>query len=204
MRPRSYALALLACFIAVVALQHFRSAGDPQEGKVIQPLSKTQETTDQSDPGIPSSSSPVVTATKTGETPVEQPKPATSEAQNASWIQRTAARFAHTADPDPQLSRELEQVVQLASRYALETNRYELQSMKCRGNTCQMAIVDNKPNVDQPVASTIGRLLAEMEKGSARNPTTGETLQPTLQGFELYPANPVGALMLVSFDTGKR
>lgn len=67
-----------------------------------------------------------------GTVPNEVP-PAASEAWSPSTLE-----FVEQADPDPALSQELESVVQRTLDAKLDRSQYDVESVKCRGNSCQM------------------------------------------------------------------
>lgn len=128
-----------------------------------------------------------------GTAPNEVP-PAASEAWSPSTLE-----FVEQADPDPALSRELESVVQRIVDAKLDRSQYEVESVKCRGNSCQILSAARSSAGGPPWPAVLGPIMRQLSEAPARNPSTGADLRPALQMVRKSPGEP-GYVTMISFD----
>jgi hypothetical protein len=200
MTPRNFAMIAIGCIAAGALLLSYWPDDDHLQVVAISALQR-----------VPAADQPVLVppsappsdegAAKGSETPLEQSKPVQS---GGPIVRNEFAAFEAMEDRDSALSRELEAVVQLAGRYALNDMRGEVQAIKCRSSRCLLALVSNNVNDKRAHPSSVAPILAELEKTPPRNPSTGEVLFPNLQ-MVATPTDTQGPLLVeLSFNGKKR
>jgi hypothetical protein len=100
-----------------------------------------------------------------------------------------AKRFAARPDPDPLLSRKLESAIQEFAKLGLDPNRFEVPSIICRGEMCQIISVDRTPGLENGWLGTFGKIFPHFQNAPVSNPNTGAELgAPWLERVEQLPA----------------
>lgn len=108
--------------------------------------------------------------------------------------------FESRIDSDPALSRELEFVVQRSLDAKLDRSRMELESLVCRGNSCQILLRPQSPTAGSGGMSTVSSLLRDLQAAPARHPGTGADLEPAVQMVSQARGEHAGILAVIAFE----
>jgi hypothetical protein len=150
--------------------------------------------------GITPSAPPVAGNVTTGysaSNPAETPRTEDAPRTQVAWP-ATALAFADKPDPDPALSRELKYWTQRSMAELLDKDRFELQSVECRGNSCQLLTVDRALSQEMGWGVVINEMFDQLKKDAlVRHPRTGVLLQPEMQIVRPVPAGKNGAFITV-------
>jgi hypothetical protein len=114
------------------------------------------------------------------------------------WSQRTL-EFGEQVDTDQALSRDLETAVLRSIDANLDQSKYDVQSVKCRGNTCQILSVEQTPSAARTWPAVFVPILRDLSESSVWNSSTGTPMKPNLQSVEKRPDEP-GYITMLSFN----
>jgi len=126
-----------------------------------------------------------VESVSTAKPPDESP-PVAPAAAPRPWPQAVRS-FIDEVDPDPTLSRELERTVQSFLDSRLSRDTYEVESVTCRGSTCQILSVGDSESGGPTWSEVFAPILRDMSAASTQNPNTGAELEPKLQSVFMVP-----------------
>lgn len=144
-------------------------AGAPIEGEAPAPVVPQS-------PAIVANNSSDSSVTGTPRGPDAPPAPVT-------WPAR-ALEFAEQADPDPALSREIESAIHRAIDTTLDRSRYEVHSVTCRGQSCQILSVAQASGAGNQWPPAVAAIMRELMTASIRKPGTDMELKPMLQALQ--------------------
>lgn len=108
----------------------------------------------------------------------------------------TAQKFAGRENPDPDLARELESGIQKALDASVDRGRFDVESVLCRGNICQIVSVDRTPapqvggrppDLRQGWGPNLERLFLQLDDAGMQNPHTGVRIdRPEMMQLEIW------------------
>lgn len=174
MSSRHYTIAVIALVI-IGAGTWWALSIRAQESKGSYALSIPGTSAEKSNPASPTPVLPVVVENNSSRSSPDEPVPGNeTPPTTATWPPATLA-FKERPDPDPALSREIEYVIKRSLAF-LDAGRYEAESIQCRGQACQIRLIDRVPSAGTPRPSLAKPILDELKRASIRNPTTGVQL----------------------------
>jgi hypothetical protein len=116
---------------------------------------------------------------------VEEPPPSAPISSASVVWSKSTLEFAKQKDPDPALSGEIKYSIQKSVNTVLDPARYQTHSIECRGQRCQILLVDRSPPDERPGASAAAKVFRDLSGTSIRDPNTGLELgKPMLQSIE--------------------
>lgn len=159
-----------------------------------------REAPPQSAPGSPIHS---VEGTKSNDPIARLDKPPQDSAQSPGKpsTQNMALKFAGRENPDPALSNELELGIQKALDASIDRGRFDVESVICRENTCQIISVDRTPppaisgrppDLQNGWGSSLKNLLVQLNDAGMQNPRTGAWIdKPKMVQLEIMHAGEI-------------
>jgi hypothetical protein len=117
------------------------------------------------------------------------------------WPQ-TARSFSEQADVDPILSWELQTMVQRSIDTVLDRNLFEVDSVTCRGSTCQILSFGETERDGPTWSQVFAPILRDVTKATTLHPTTRAELEPTMQSISVVPRSGSvrGFVTVISFN----
>jgi hypothetical protein len=202
MSSRTYTIAFISLAILGIGFWWLQPKKDSSEGEAPYALADSRSYIDKARPASAIPASPVIAENKSSKSSTDAVPISHALPVSAMWSAKTL-EFAEQADSDPILSREIEYVIQRSVDSTLDRSRYDVHSIKCRGQSCQVLVVDRAP-----VAGTakgwpqiVGEVLRGLHDAAIRAPATGAKLgRPMLQGIEHIGGEPVRFITLIGFE----
>jgi hypothetical protein len=118
-------------------------------------------------------------ATADSRSVLSQDEPPQSVAQVLEGLRTT---FVAQADPDPILSRELERALERTLALTTDRSRFDIESIACRGYTCQVLSIDRippfphvrgPPDLRQGWGAVLDKTMHQLKDSGIQNPHTG-------------------------------
>jgi hypothetical protein len=175
---------------------------EPPHDETPTPAQRVENVRGQTAEPVPTRPVPSLADDKPTQTTAEVPQTSTAPPVE-DVLAKAIQRFEGRSDADPVLSRELEYVVQAAIYKSLDTKRFDVRSLVCRGNGCQVILIDNSPVAGKPSVAGMGQLMKGLDSMPVRNPSTGEALRPQLQEIGQAGHSPGATYSYFTFDKPK-
>lgn len=133
------------------------------------------------------------------------PEPGTQEASSVASPTAPAERrekreFEARADMDPALSRELQTVVQRSVDATLDRSRMDMESLICRGNSCQILFTPQAGDAAARGMPEVSAILRDLNEASVQNPSTGAQLKPMVQMISAARDGNAGIVAVIAFE----
>jgi hypothetical protein len=191
------ALALVAIGIVIGwALSNFAPGGSvPALGLIPADALATAS------PGPPTLPAPALPESESTTAPEAEAPAAVPSPERKPWPE-SARSFMDQADPDPALSRELETWLLRSVDTNLDRDSYEVESITCRGNSCQILSIGRRANGGPAWSKVFAPILSDLGDASIRHPATQAELEPRIQSIWMVPKSreEPGLISLISFN----
>ncbi len=109
--------------------------------------------------------------------------------------------FESRVDFDPALSRELETVVRRTLDAKLDRTRLDVESLICRGNSCQILFAPQPHAAGRGGMSAVSTILRDLDDADIRNPSTGVQLKPTVEMISPGRGENARLVAVIAFET---